>query len=188
MITLDDLKNYLEIALDDTSQDARLQLIVDAVNEQVEQTTLRNYGPDKTRTDVLDYRDSVFLQRMGIKSITSVKQYQTGTDTPGDDVAADSYTWNKYGRLTLDQNYGDDYGRGDYNAVTVVYVYGMATGETIPADIKLAALQQAREFYDGTSGADSRRVRSESTGSYRIEFADESVFMNTLRKYRVPRV
>ena len=187
MLTLAELKSYLGIAADDTSQDTRLQLIVDAVNEQIEQTTLRNYGSDKTRTEVHDYRDSIFLQRMGVKSITSVKLYQTGTETESDALDSDSYTFNRYGRLTLDQNYGDDYNRGDYNGVTVVYVYGKFTGEVVPADLKLAALQQAREFYEGTSGSDSRHVKSETTGSYRIEFADSSVFMDTLKKYRVPR-
>lgn len=186
MITLAELKSYLGIT--GTDQDANLQLIVDAVNEQLEQTTLRNYGADKTRTEIMDYRDSVFLGRMGVKSITSVKLYQTGTEAESNALTTDSYTFNKYGRLTLDQQYGDDYNRGDYNAVTVVYVYGAAVGEVAPADLKLAALQQGREFYEGTSSGDSRRVRSEATGSYRIEFADESVFMNTLRKYRVPRV
>ena len=186
MLTLAELKTYLGIT--GTDEDATLQLIVDAVNEQIEQTTLRNYGADKTRTEVMDYRDSVFLQRMGVKSITSVRHYQTGTEEQSDPLDADSYTWNKYGRLTLDQNYGDDHNRGDYNAVTVVYVYGKASGEVAPADLKLAALQQGREFYEGTSSGDSRRVKSEATGSYRIEFTDESVFMNTLRKYRVPRV
>ncbi len=186
MITLAELKSYLGIT--GTDQDANLQLIVDAVNEQLEQTTLRNYGADKTRTEIMDYRDSVFLGRMGVKSITSVKLYQTNTEAVSDALATDSYTWNKYGRLTLDQNYGDDYNRGDYNSVNVVYVYGAADGEVAPADLKLAALQQGREFYEGTTSGDSRRVRSEATGSYRIEFSDESVFMNTLRKYRVPRV
>lgn len=186
MITLAELKTYLGIT--GTDEDANLTLVVNAVNEQVEQTTLRNYLADKTRTEVHDYRDTVFLQRMGIKSITSVKSYQQGTETEGDALPTDSYTWNKYGRLTLDQVYGDDYGRKDYNHVHVTYVYGLASGETVPADLKLAALQQAREFYEGTSTGDSRRVKSESTGSYRIEFADDSVFLNVLRKYKVPRV
>lgn len=189
MLTLAELKSYLGIASNDTSQDARLQLIVDAVNEQIEATTLRNWGNDKTRTEVHDYRDSIFLQRMGVKSITSVRLYQTGTEEQSDPLDGDSYTWNKYGRLTLDQNYGDDYNRGDYNGVTVVYVYGKESGEVAPADLKLAALDQAREFYEGTtSGSTSRKVKSETTGSYRIEFSDESVFMTTIRKYKVPRV
>jgi len=186
MITLAELKTYLGIT--GTDEDANLTLVVEAVNEQVEQTTLRNYGDDKTRTEIQDYRDSIFLQRMGVKSITSVKNYQTGTETESAALDTDDYTFNFIGRLTLDQNYGDDYNRGDYNAVTVVYVYGKRDGETVPADLKLAALQQAKEFYTGTAGSDSRHVKSESTGSYRIEFADESVFMNTLRRYRVPRV
>lgn len=189
MLNIDELKDYLGIADDDTSQDARLQLIVDAVNEQVEATTLRNWGEDKTRTEVQDYRDSIFTQRMGVKSITSIKRYQTGTETAGDDLDEDSYTWNWVGRVTLDQNYGDDYNRGDYNAVTITYVYGMREGEVAPADLKLAALDQAREFYEGTAtGSNARKVKSETTGSYRIEFSDESVFMTTMRKYKVPRV
>lgn len=186
MITLAELKTYLGI--EGTDQDATLTLVVNAVNEYIEQITLRNYGDDKTRTEVHDYRDSLFLQRMGIKSITSVRNYQTGTEEQSDPLDTDSYTFNWVGRLTLDQNYGDDYNRGDYNAITVVYVYGKRDGEVVPADLKLAALQQAREFYEGTSTGDSRRVKSESTGSYRIEFADDSVFMNTLKRYRVPRV
>lgn len=186
MITLAELKTYLGITGND--QDANLTLVVNAVNEQIEQITLRNYGDDKTRTELHDYRDSIFLQRMGVKSITSVRLYQTGTEEQTDPLDSDSYTFNRLGRLTLDQTYGDDYNRSHYNSVTVVYVYGKAEGETMPADLKLAALQQAREFYEGTTTADSRAVKSESTGSYRIEFADESVFMNTLRKYRVPRV
>lgn len=186
MITLAELKTYLGIT--GTDEDATLTLVVNAINAQIEQTTLRNWGDDKTRTEIHDYRDSIFLQRMGVKSITSVKNYQTGTETESDPLDSDSYTFNKYGRLTIDQNYGDDYNRGHYNAITVVYVYGKLTGEEVPADLKLAALQQAKEYYEGTAGNDSRKVKSESTGSYRIEFADDSVFMNIIRKYKVPRV
>jgi len=188
MLTLDELKTYLGIALDDTSQDARLQLVLDATNEYIEQVTLRNFGDDKTRTETHDYRDSVFLGRMGVKTITSVKLYQSSTETETDALDADSYTFNQVGRLTLDQNYNDDYNRGDYNAVHVVYTYGKATGEATPGDLILAALQTAREYYEGTSGNDSRRVVSESTGSYRIQFDTSSSIQDTLKRYRIPRV
>ena len=188
MLTLAELKTYLGIAEDDDSQDARLQLVLDATNDYVEQVTLRNYGADKTRTDILDYRDNVYLRRMGVKSITSVRLFQTGTEEQTDPLETDSYTFNSLGRLTLDQNYGDDYNRSHYNSVTVTYVYGKAEGETVPGDLKLAALQTAREYYEGTGGADSRRVKSETTGSYRIEFDTSSSINDTLKRYRVPRV
>lgn len=189
MITLAELKTYLGIDAGDTSQDARLQLIVDATNGYIEDTTLMNYsGTDKTRSEILDYRDNVYLGRMGIKTITSIKLYQTNTEAETPALLANDYTFNNIGRLTLDQNYGDDYNRNDYNAVHVVYTYGMATGETVPPDLKLAALQYAKEYADGTSGSDSRRVKSESTGSYRIEFTESSTITDVINCYKVPRV
>jgi len=189
MITLAELKAYLGIAAGDTSQDVKLQLIVNATNAYVEDTTLMNYsGADKTRSEVTDYRDNVYLGRMGIKTITNLQLYQTNTETATPTLDAKSYTFNNIGRLTLDQNYNDDYNRNDYNSVHVTYTYGLEVGETVPADLKLAALQFASEQNSTSAGGDSRHVKSESTGSYRIEFSDTSVFDNIIRKYRIPRV
>ena len=189
MITLADLKAYLGIAPGDTSQDTRLQLFVDATNQYVEDKTLYNYGNDKTRSEILDYRDNVMLGRMGIKSITEVRLYQRGTEDETDPIDTKSYTYDSNtGRLTLDFSYGDDYNRSAYNAVHVTYVYGHAEGETMPADLKLAALQFAADQLSGTGGQDSRRVKSESTGSYRIEFSDTGVFDNVIAKYTPPKV
>lgn len=189
MITLAELKAYLGIAEDDTSQDARLQLIVDATNARVEEVTLINWtGTDKTRSEIIDYRDNVYLGRMGIKEITSLKLYQRQTQDESAEIRTKDYTFNDVGRLTLDQNYGDDYNRGDYNAVHVTYKYGLAEGEIVPADLKLAALQMAKEYMEATAGNDSRRIKSESTGSYRIEFTESSTITDTLNRYRIPRV
>lgn len=188
MLDLAAVKAYLGIAALDTSQDAALQLIVDATNQYIEDTTLMNYGADKTRTDNLDYRDNVYLKRMGIKSIQSITLYQSGTETVSAPIAANSYTYNDIGRLTLNQIYGDDYSRADYNSVHVAYTYGLPTGEVVPADLKLAALQLARETYEGTRGSDSRRVKTERTGSYSVEFADTSHVDTVISRYRVPRV
>lgn len=186
MIDLATLKTYLGVT--NTSQDTRLQLIVDATNDYVESITRINYGPDKTRTEVHDYRDNIYLDRMGVKSIGEVRLYQTSTETQTNPIAATSYTFNKVGRLTLDSNYGDDYDRGDYNSVHVTYTYGMETGEVVPSDLKLAALQYAKEFSEGTAGNDSRRVKSESTGSYRIEFTESSSITDVFNRYRTVRV
>lgn len=189
MLDLAAVKNYLGIAQGDTSQDAKLQLIVDATNDYIESITLMNYsGVDKTRSEIHDYRDNVYLDRMGVKTITGIKLYQSNTEAESPDLPANGFTFSSTGRVTLDGNYGDDYSRADYNAVHVTYTYGMATGETIPADLKLAALQQCREFYEGTSGSDSRRVKSESTGSYRIEFSESSSITDVLNRYRAVRV
>lgn len=189
MLDLATVKTYLGIDAGDTSQDARLQLIVDATNDYMESVTLMNYsGTDKTRSEIIDYRDNVYLGRMGVKTITGIKLYQSNTEAESPDLPADSFTFNSVGRVTLDGNYGDDYNRSDYNSVHITYTYGMAAGETLPADLKLAALQQCREFYDGTEGSDSRRVVSESTGSYRIQFDTSSPITDTLNRYRAVRV
>lgn len=187
MITLAELKTYLGIT--DNTQDARLQLVVDAANDYVESITLMNYsGTDKTRSEIIDYRDNVYLGRMGIKSITGIKLYQTNTQAESADIPTDSYTFNSVGRVTLDGNYGDDYNRSHYNAVHITYTYGLQTGETVPAELKLATLQYASEYAGATAGSDSRRVKSESTGSYRIEFAESSVITDVFNKYRTVRV
>lgn len=189
MITLQDLKAYLGIAEDDTSQDARLQLFVDATNQYIEDKTLYNYGDDKQRSETLDLASNVTLGRMGIKSIDSLKLYQSNTDDESGELKDNrNYTFNDLGRLTLDFTYGDDRGRYDYNMVHVTYTYGHAEGETMPADLKLAALQFAADQLSGTGGQDSRRVKSESTGSYRIEFSDTGVFDNVIAKYTPPKV
>lgn len=187
MLDLATLKAYLNVT--DNSQDTRLQLIVDATNDYVESITRLNYGADKTRTEVHDYKDNIYLDRMGVKSITSIKLYQTGTETePTNPLVANSYTFNKVGRLTLDQTINDDYSRDDYNSVHVTYVYGKDAGDIIPNDLKLAALQYASEFSSATAGSDSRRVKSESTGSYRIEFTETSTITDVFNRYRAPRI
>lgn len=189
MITLADLKAYLGIAPGDTSQDTRLQLFVDATNQYIEDKTLYNYGNDKTRSEILDYRDNVMLGRMGIKSITDVRLYQRGTQDATQPLDTKSYTFDSNtGRLTLDFSYGDDYNRSAYNAVHVTYVYGHETGEVMPADLKLAALQFAADQLSGTGGTDSRRVKREQTGSYSIEFTDTGVFDSVIDKYTPPKV
>lgn len=189
MITLAELKAYLGIASGDTSQDARLQLILDATNQYVEDVTLYNWGTDKTRSEVWDYRDNIYLGRMGIKTITSLKLYQSNTEEASDELSARTdYTFNELGRLTLDFSYGDDYNRDHYNSVHVTYTYGKKEGETMPADLKLAALQYAKEYDEASQGNDSRRVKSESTGSYRIEFTESSTITDTFKRYRVPRL
>lgn len=187
MITLAELKSYLGIT--DNSQDARLTLVVNATNDYVEGITLMNYtGTDKTRSEVIDYRDNVYLGRMGIKTITEIRLYQTNTEAQTPPLDTDDYTFNSLGRVTLDGIYGDDYNRSDYNAVHITYTYGLATGETVPADLKLAALQYASEYASATSGTDSRKVKSESTGSYRIEFSESSVITDVFNKYRAVKV
>lgn len=189
MLDLDAVKSYLGI--EGSDQDEYLQLVVDAVNQYVEDATLMNYSTTpKTRSEVLDMASSVYLRRMGILSVTALKLYQDGTETaPSDNLATDEYTLDKStGRLTLDFTYGDDRSRDDYNSVHITYTYGLAEGETVPSDLKLAALQLAREYYEGTSGSDSRRVTSERTGSYSVTFADTSIIDNVIKRYRVPRV
>lgn len=187
MLNLDDIKSYLDIT--GTDEDARLTLIRDAVNQYIEDTTLMNWTTTpKTRTEIHDYRDSIMLGRMGILTITEVREYQRGTETTSDPLATDSYTFSTVGRLTLDQTYGDDYNRSHYNAVHVTYTYGLAEGETAPADLKLAALQMAREYYEGTAGNDSRRVKSERTGSYSVEYDTSSSITDVVNRYKVPRV
>lgn len=191
MLDLAAVKSYLGIAADDDSQDDYLQLVVDAVNQYVEDATLMNYSTTpKTRSEVLDMASNVYLGRMGILTVTALKLYQDGTeDAPSTNLDTDSYSLNKAtGRLTLDFTYGDDRTRDDYNSVHITYTYGMADGETVPSDLKLAALQLAREYYEGTSGSDSRRVTSERTGSYSVTFSDTSVVDNVIKRYRVPRV
>lgn len=186
MLDLETLKTYLGVT--DNSQDVRLQLVVDATNDYVESITRINYGVDKTRSEVHDYRDNIYLDRMGVKSIDEVRLYQTSTEVTTNPISNTSYTFNKVGRLTLDQRYGDDYGRGDYNSVHVTYTYGMDTGDLVPNDLKLAALQYAKEYAEGTAGNDSRRVKSESTGSYRIEFTESSTITDVFSRYRAVRV
>lgn len=187
MLDLAAVKSYLGI--EGTDEDENLQLVVDAVNQYIEDTTLMNWTTTpKTRSEIHDYRDSVMLGRMGILSITEVREYQRGTEQQSDPLDSDSYTYSNVGRLTLDQSYGDDYNRSHYNAVHVTYTYGLAEGETAPADLRLAALQMAREYYEGTSGNDSRRVKSERTGSYSVEYDTSSSITDTIKRYRVPRV
>lgn len=187
MLTLDDIKSYLGIT--GTAEDARLTLIRDAVNQYIEDVTLTNWSTTaKTRSEILDLRDNVMLGRMGILSITEVREYQRGTETQSAPLAADTYTYSDVGRLTIDQNYGDDYNRSHYNALHVTYTYGLPVGGIVPADLKLAALQMAREYYEGTDGNDSRRVKSERTGSYSVEYETSSVTVETINRYKVPRV
>lgn len=169
-ITLSELKDILNIS--GSSKDSELTLAVDATNAYIDRVTSTTWGATATATDELhDYAPVVFLDKVGVNSITSIK---SGYGDDYDTLTSDQYRFNKYGRLMLSFDPENSYSHYDFDEIRVTYNYGYAT---VPDDLKHAALLLASMAYDmGLSSG--RAISREKVGSREIEYTagDVSVF------------
>jgi hypothetical protein len=148
----------------ETLDDGRADQVVGAVDAYVENTTGRSFGEIKTITDeVHDAGSVIFLRHADVTEVTSVKRGRGAGESTT--LPTDSYYVNTYGRLVLSEARNGFNPYRDY--VKVSYNYGVAT---VPADLKLAALSIAADFY--TYAADGNVVATEvQVGSYREKVA-----------------
>lgn len=173
VFTLQNLKDHLGIT--GTDEDDLLTSITNGVNSYIERVTKRAWGETKTATDELqDYDAIIFLDKVAISAVTTVK---LGYGDDFDVLDADSYRWNKYGRLLLSHDIYRSRSTEDFDELKITYDYGTAT---VPEDLYLAALQLATSLY--ASGTSGQVVSEEQIGSHRIKFADTNNDANDVIK------
>lgn len=161
VISNTDLETYMA---GETLDSDRTTQVVAAVNAYVENVTGRSFGGTKTITDeVHDAASVIFLRHADVSEVLSVKRGR-GNGTPTT-LEADSYFVNSYGRLVLSEARNGFYRGRDY--VKVSYTYGVAD---VPADLKLAALSIAADFYSYANDGNTM-VTEIAIGSYREKVA-----------------
>lgn len=180
IITLAELKAYLGIADDDTSQDAKLITLLAVLPDYLYDQTGVWFGSAKEITETQDYADVVFLDHIPVLAVTSIKR-----DYPGYEQVIDGATYklNKNtGRLTLRERYGREGGnRRDYDELEIVYTTGITP---VPASIKEAAKMFASGLYNAAAN-DGLEVSSEQIGSLRRTYKVSTREADLLSGYRV---
>lgn len=184
IITTTELDTYTGETLDP----ARSTQVVNAVNAYIERLTGRSWGEVATVTDEEhDYEPVIFLRHMDIQSVTEVS---TGNPTDSSVLSASDYYVNDFGRLTLSNYPASSWSRARRDDVLVTYTHGVST---VPADLKLAALSLASDFY--TYGDEGQaELGSEGIGSYRLDYkrgsnsATGSTYFGVIDSYRMRRV
>lgn len=161
VITKAELETYMS---GETLNSGQADLVVAAVDAYVENTTGRSFGGTKTVTDeVHDSGSVIFLRHMDVIEVLSVKHGRgSGSATT---LNPESYFVNSYGRLVLGESRVGFNAYRDY--VKVSYKYGVTQ---VPADLKLAALSVAADFYNFAAGGNVS-VTEVGIGSYREKVA-----------------
>lgn len=161
IISKAELASYKGETLDDT----RATQVTNAINAHIETVTGRVWGETKTVTEEPhDYAPVIFLRNMDITELTKVERGH-----PADDdeiLPSTSYKWNSLGRLVLGTRDSRSI-RPGYDEVFVTYTHGV---ETVPTDLKLAALSLASGYYDFAADGDAE-VTAERIGSYQLSYA-----------------
>ena len=161
IITLQDLKSYSGIT---DMDDAKAQDVINGVNKWVENYTGRYFGEIHEVVETHDYAPAIFLNRIDITEVISVKVY-------GQDVTANTLVNRQTGRVVIsNSDYDLNISRREYDAIQVAYKCGV---EDVPLDLKTATLQLAMDNYNRKDGKNAG-VTSASVGGYSVSFGDTS--------------
>lgn len=139
LTTLTNAKEYLQIEPTDTSQDARLEILINGTTEAIENYIKRKVK-ERTFTDEAydgNGTDLLFLKNKPVGSITSVKY--VNIDGTTDVLGADDYHVDAQGRLYN----ASGWVRGFQNYL-VTYTAGY---NPVPDDIQLACLKWVEYLY-----------------------------------------
>ena len=161
MITLDEVKTYLKI--NDTSEDARLELIRQGIVESVKKYCGREFEYGTYTEDVY------FRQGIGIVKETPVENISSITSTEGETLTVYKQL---HGVIVLNESYT--------GWATVQYVAGY---NVIPHDLKLALLRWCEYIYNKPEG-----VESQSFEGMNVRFTAPNDVRLILDKYRRVRV
>ncbi|PPG60264.1 hypothetical protein [Rathayibacter sp. AY1C5] len=177
LITVTELKGYL----DEEVNAVQAALAVNAVNEYVESETGRSWGEILSGTETHDYASVIFLRHQDVITATDV-------EVNGSTLGDDAYSISDTGRLVLSAVRSGF--RAERSAVRVTYTYGVLFP---PADLKLAALALAADFYNYV-GDGQKEVTSEGIGSMRLTYstgkdtATGGLHFATISRYRTRNV
>jgi hypothetical protein len=175
VISVTDFKNFRSITGTDATRDARIQVLIDAVQARAERYLDRTFDSGATTTETHDYnsRGVYFLKRTPITSFTKVQFVDVNGNTS--DVASGNWKYNSNtgeihvyidNQLTgLLWEFGleeEDFAFNHYNFQAVRFSY---TGgySTMPSDLKLAFLQMTDDLY--TANAYGQGVNHQLEGS-----------------------
>lgn len=159
LITIQDLSDYNNGSI--SISDAKAIKVVSSVNQWIESYTGRIWGRQEEITETLDYAPVIFLSKMDVTDISSIKVFDNVVDVS-------NVRWNKFGRILL--SYAKPaYSAVGFDSVEVVYTSGV---EEVPEDLKMAALQLASDFY--YSVGTNTNITSASVGGYSLSFGGSS--------------
>lgn len=154
IITTAELEQYTGETLDAS----RAEQVVEAVNAYIERATGRVWGEVVVTTETHDFASVIFLNNMDVVDVSELKLNDAVLEVP-------RYKWRDTGRVVLSTRESGFHYR--YDEVEVTYTYGNLE---VPADLKLAALSLASDFY--TFAADGQtEVSAEGIGSLRYTYA-----------------
>lgn len=140
---------------------------MNAVNSWIENVTSRCWGETSTATELHDASGIVWLNHMDVKSITSVRSgYPNALDADRPTLTPSSYYCTPEGRLVLSHGRQTALPPSTLDYIEVVYEYGK---EDVPADLVLAGLGIATNYYEYVSGG-GREVSRAQVGSYTVQY------------------
>lgn len=156
VVTLTDAKTHLRMPLTDTSQDSAIQGFIDAATLHADFW----FGPTSTRTVTNEVHDggfpTILLRIVPVQSVTTLIEYVGLTpyvltaQPPGSTVNSYGYSLDDPAAGLVVRRSGAGTPQeflGGERSVVVTYVAGLAT---VPADIRLAALEDIRGLWQQT--------------------------------------
>lgn len=156
--------------------------VVNAVNTYIDQQTGRSFGAIIAVTgEIHDYKPTVWLNHMDVTAIDLLKIGRPNTTRQT--VAADAYWCNSYGRMVVAISPAINPSSYLYDMLSIDYHYGIAT---IPADLKLAALQLAQQYINAVSD-NGQVVTSAGVGAYRLTYAEAKGLGAVIDSYKIKR-
>lgn len=185
ILTLAELKKYLGIAADDTSQDEEVQGLLAVLAPWLYDVTGTWFGSPKTEEETLDYAPVVFVNHFPVISVEGIwRDYnKTHATADMDEQSLDNVRWNKEGRIVLSYRYDFNQTRGDYSDVTVKYTHGIVE---VPQTVRMAAKLFAAGLYKASIN-DGLELSSEAVGSYRKTYKPSNKEQVLLEPYTVGR-
>ena len=168
IVTLAQAKDFLGIETLDTSQDTKVELLINAGSERFEKHCDRKFIT-QTYTEYHDGRrgNSLVLRHFPASQPSAV--YDDPSWTFGADTLVDSttYTVEKDNVLRLKSSY---FSPGNQN-IKVTYQAGLGTLGTLPSDLVLACLLYVQFMYNVTNN-NSIGLQSKSKGGESISYID----------------
>lgn len=185
ILTLAELKAFLGIAADDTSQDEELGALLNTLAPWLYDLTGTWFGSEKEETETQDYAPVVFLDHMPVLSVSNVwRDYDKDHSTDEMDATdLGNVRWGKTGRVVLSYLYNFNQDRGDYDDVVIKYKHGIVE---VPATVKAAAKLLAAGLYRANVN-DGVEISSEQVGSYRKTYKASNKEMVLLAPYMLQK-
>lgn len=179
IITVADLGTYLTKSL--TTDNKAVQAVA-AINAWVYNYTGRAFGG--TITILGEYHDYHPVVWTDHQDVTAVAAIYIGYPNIGRQaIPAGNYFFNEFGRIMLNPGGGDNASRGNYDLISVDYTFGVAT---VPADLKMASLGLAADFYNDT-GSSQGAITMAMVGQFRLMYKGADIYTPIFDSYRTKR-